>query len=54
MLSGGRACHACSFSCIFVRFGCIFYSFVHLSSFNPKNTKGRQKHTFLTLVLKKG
>ncbi|KAJ0621880.1 hypothetical protein HanIR_Chr01g0013751 [Helianthus annuus] len=23
-----------------------FASFVHLSSFNPENTKGRQKHTF--------
>ncbi|MFS7900483.1 hypothetical protein Hanom_Chr00s116511g01809911 [Helianthus anomalus] len=46
MLSGGRACHVCSFSCICVRFSCLFASFVHLSSFNPENTKGRQKHTF--------
>ncbi|MFS7953354.1 hypothetical protein Hanom_Chr07g00617561 [Helianthus anomalus] len=32
--------------CIYVGFGCIFASFVRLSSFNPENTKGRQKHTF--------
>ncbi|MFS8015850.1 hypothetical protein Hanom_Chr15g01361571 [Helianthus anomalus] len=29
------------FLCIYVGFGCIFASFVHLSSFNPENTKGR-------------
>ncbi|MFS7930798.1 hypothetical protein Hanom_Chr04g00348511 [Helianthus anomalus] len=54
MLSRGRACHVYSFSCIYVRFCCIFVPFVHLSSFGPENTKGRQKHTFPTLVLKKG
>ncbi|MFS7992596.1 hypothetical protein Hanom_Chr12g01084161 [Helianthus anomalus] len=48
----GRCCrgdgHATflPFLCIYVGFGCIFASFVHLSSFNPENTKGRQKHTF--------
>ncbi|KAJ0534002.1 hypothetical protein HanIR_Chr09g0414851 [Helianthus annuus] len=34
------------FLCIYVGFGCIFASFVHLNSFNPENTKERQKHTF--------
>ncbi|MFS7922004.1 hypothetical protein Hanom_Chr03g00243531 [Helianthus anomalus] len=42
----GRAIHFCSFSCIYVRFSCLFASFVTLSSFNPENTKGRQKHSF--------
>ncbi|KAJ0575680.1 hypothetical protein HanIR_Chr05g0215541 [Helianthus annuus] len=46
MLSRGRAIHSCPFSCICVRFSCLFASFVNLSSFNPENTKGRQKHTF--------
>ncbi|KAJ0866175.1 hypothetical protein HanRHA438_Chr12g0548721 [Helianthus annuus] len=54
MLSGGRACHVCSFSCIYVRFCCLFASFVYLSSFNPENTKGRQKHTFSNISTKKG
>ncbi|MFS8022961.1 hypothetical protein Hanom_Chr16g01445721 [Helianthus anomalus] len=54
MLLGGRACHVCSFSCIYVRFSCLFASFVHLSSFNPENTKGRQKHTFSNISTKKG
>ncbi|MFS7985416.1 hypothetical protein Hanom_Chr11g00998121 [Helianthus anomalus] len=54
MLSGGRACHVYSFSCIYVRFNCLFASFVHSSSFNPENTKGRQNILFPTLVLKKG
>ncbi|KAF5806459.1 hypothetical protein HanXRQr2_Chr05g0221761 [Helianthus annuus] len=46
MLSGGRAYHFCSLSCIYIRFCCLFASFVILSSCNPENTKGRQKHTF--------
>ncbi|KAJ0615379.1 hypothetical protein HanIR_Chr02g0073401 [Helianthus annuus] len=46
MLLRGRAIHLCSFSCICVRFSCLFASFVNLSSFNPENTKGRQKHSF--------
>ena len=46
ILSGGRACHVCSFSCIYVRISCLFASFVNLSSFHPENTKGRQKHSF--------
>ncbi|KAJ0601605.1 hypothetical protein HanIR_Chr03g0130671 [Helianthus annuus] len=54
MLSGGRACHVYSFSCIYVRFSCLFASFVHLSSFNPEITKGRQKHTFSDISTKKG
>ncbi|KAJ0613449.1 hypothetical protein HanIR_Chr02g0051401 [Helianthus annuus] len=54
MLSRGRACHVYSFSCIYVRFSCLFAYFVHLSSFNPENTKGRQKHTFSNISTKKG
>ncbi|KAJ0479991.1 hypothetical protein HanIR_Chr13g0626391 [Helianthus annuus] len=54
MLSGGRAFHVCSFSYIYVRFSCIFASFVHLSSFNSENTKGRQKNTFSNISTKKG
>ncbi|KAF5787198.1 hypothetical protein HanXRQr2_Chr10g0450071 [Helianthus annuus] len=54
MMSGGRACHFYSFSCIYVRFSCLFASFVTLSSFNPENTKGRQKHTFSNISTKKG
>ncbi|KAJ0533816.1 hypothetical protein HanIR_Chr09g0412741 [Helianthus annuus] len=54
MLSGGRACHVCSFSCIYVRFSCLFASFVYLGSFNPENIKGRQKHTFSNISTKKG
>ncbi|MFS8003544.1 hypothetical protein Hanom_Chr13g01215201 [Helianthus anomalus] len=54
MLLRGQAVHFCSLSCINVRFSCLFASFVNLSSLNPENTKGRQKHTFPTLVLKKG
>ncbi|MFS7945496.1 hypothetical protein Hanom_Chr06g00524981 [Helianthus anomalus] len=54
MLSRGRAYHVYSFSCIIVRFGCIFASFVHLSSFIPENIKGRQKHTFSNISTKKG
>ncbi|MFS7984078.1 hypothetical protein Hanom_Chr11g00982271 [Helianthus anomalus] len=54
MLSGGRTCHVCSFSCIYVRFSCLFASFVHLSSFNSENIKGRQKHTFSNISTKKG
>ncbi|KAJ0567574.1 hypothetical protein HanIR_Chr06g0286401 [Helianthus annuus] len=46
MLLRGRAIYLCSFSCIYVRFSCLFASFVNLSSFNPENTKGRQKHSF--------
>ncbi|MFS7999145.1 hypothetical protein Hanom_Chr12g01162551 [Helianthus anomalus] len=46
MLLRGRAIHLCSFSCIYVIFSCLFASFVNLSSFNPENTKGRQKHSF--------
>ncbi|MFS8008375.1 hypothetical protein Hanom_Chr14g01272031 [Helianthus anomalus] len=42
------------FFCIYVRFRCIFVSFVHLCSFNPENTKGRQKHTFSNIGTKKG
>ncbi|MFS8019198.1 hypothetical protein Hanom_Chr15g01401041 [Helianthus anomalus] len=53
MLSGDRACHVCSFSCIYVRFSCLFASFVHLSSFNPENRKGRKKHTFSNISTKK-
>ncbi|MFS7978416.1 hypothetical protein Hanom_Chr10g00915231 [Helianthus anomalus] len=41
-----RAIHCCSFSCIYVRIGYLFASFVNLSSFHPENTKGRQKHSF--------
>ncbi|KAJ0566877.1 hypothetical protein HanIR_Chr06g0278471 [Helianthus annuus] len=51
---GGRACHVCPFSCIYVRLGCLFASFVYLSSFNHENTKGRQKHTFSNISTKKG
>ncbi|KAJ0481233.1 hypothetical protein HanIR_Chr13g0640351 [Helianthus annuus] len=54
MLSRGRACHVYFFSCIYVRFGCIFVPFVQLSSFGPENTKGRQKHTFFNISTKKG
>ncbi|KAJ0908414.1 hypothetical protein HanRHA438_Chr07g0310181 [Helianthus annuus] len=54
MLSGGQACHVCSFSCIYVRFSCLFASFIHLSSFNPENSKGRQKHTFSNISTKNG
>ncbi|MFS7966512.1 hypothetical protein Hanom_Chr09g00774601 [Helianthus anomalus] len=54
MLPRGRVCHVYSFSCIVVRFGCIFASFVHLSSFNPENTKGRHQHTFSNISSKKG
>ncbi|MFS7904155.1 hypothetical protein Hanom_Chr01g00032681 [Helianthus anomalus] len=46
MLLRGRAIHLCSFSCIYVRFSCLFASFVNLSSFNPENTKGKEKHSF--------
>ncbi|MFS8028592.1 hypothetical protein Hanom_Chr16g01512321 [Helianthus anomalus] len=46
MLLRGRAIHFYSFSCIYVRISCLFASFVNLSSFNPENTKGGQKHTF--------
>ncbi|KAJ0878699.1 hypothetical protein HanRHA438_Chr10g0442751 [Helianthus annuus] len=46
MLSGGRACHFCSFSCIYVRFSCLFASLVHLSSFNHENTKRKIKAHF--------
>ncbi|KAJ0948974.1 hypothetical protein HanRHA438_Chr01g0033641 [Helianthus annuus] len=53
MLSRGRTCHVYSFSCIYVRFSCIFASFVHLRLFNPENTKGRQKHTFSNISAKK-
>ncbi|KAJ0566770.1 hypothetical protein HanIR_Chr06g0277321 [Helianthus annuus] len=53
MLSRGRACHVYSFSCIYVRFCCIFVPFVYLSSFGPENTKGRQKHTFSNISTKK-
>ncbi|MFS7935881.1 hypothetical protein Hanom_Chr05g00408771 [Helianthus anomalus] len=53
MLLRGRACHVYSLSCIYVRFSCLFASFVHLISFNPENTKRRQKHIFPTLVLKR-
>ncbi|MFS7986365.1 hypothetical protein Hanom_Chr11g01009461 [Helianthus anomalus] len=54
MLSRGRAIHFCSFSRIYVGFCCLFASFVNLSSFNPENTKGRQKHTFSNISTKKG
>ncbi|MFS7945562.1 hypothetical protein Hanom_Chr06g00525731 [Helianthus anomalus] len=54
MLSRGQACHVCFFSCIHVRFCCIFVPFVHLSSFGPENTKGRQKHTLSNISTKKG
>ncbi|KAJ0480053.1 hypothetical protein HanIR_Chr13g0627091 [Helianthus annuus] len=50
----GRAIHLCSFSCIYVRFSCLFASFVNLSSFNPENTKGRQKHSFSNISTQKG
>ncbi|MFS7912333.1 hypothetical protein Hanom_Chr02g00128751 [Helianthus anomalus] len=36
------------------RFNCLFASFVNLSSFNPENTKGRQKHIFSNISTKKG
>ncbi|MFS7976702.1 hypothetical protein Hanom_Chr10g00895531 [Helianthus anomalus] len=54
MLSRGRACHVYSFSCIYVRFCCIFVPFIQLRSFSPENTKGRQKHTFSDISTKKG
>ncbi|MFS7944815.1 hypothetical protein Hanom_Chr06g00516671 [Helianthus anomalus] len=54
MMSGGRACHICSFSYIYVRFSCLFASFVHLSSFNPENTKGKQTYIFSNINTKKG
>ncbi|KAJ0509945.1 hypothetical protein HanIR_Chr11g0534881 [Helianthus annuus] len=53
ILSRGRAYHVYSFSCIYVRFGCIFVPFVQLSSFSPENTKIRQKHTFSNISTKK-
>ncbi|MFS7974304.1 hypothetical protein Hanom_Chr09g00867101 [Helianthus anomalus] len=53
MLSGGRACHVCSCSCIYVRFICFFASFVPLSSFNHENTQERKKHTFSNISTKK-
>ncbi|MFS7977408.1 hypothetical protein Hanom_Chr10g00903621 [Helianthus anomalus] len=49
-----RAVYFYSFPCIYARISCLFASFVNLSSFHPENTKGRQKHSFPTLVLKKG
>ncbi|KAM0048944.1 hypothetical protein Hdeb2414_s0008g00280211 [Helianthus debilis subsp. tardiflorus] len=54
MLLRGRACHVYYFSCIYVRFSCLFASFVHLSSFNPENTKGRQNQTFSSISTKQG
>ncbi|KAJ0601526.1 hypothetical protein HanIR_Chr03g0129521 [Helianthus annuus] len=54
MLSRGRAIHFCPFSCIYVRLCCLFASFLNLSSSNPENTKGRQKHTFSNISTKKG
>ncbi|KAJ0443260.1 hypothetical protein HanIR_Chr16g0818791 [Helianthus annuus] len=54
MLLEVRECHVCSFSCIYVKFSCVFVSFVILSSFNPENTKGRQKHTFSNISTEKG
>ncbi|MFS7912928.1 hypothetical protein Hanom_Chr02g00135621 [Helianthus anomalus] len=53
MLLRGRAVHFCSLSCIYVRFSCLFTSFVNLSSFNSENAKGRQKHTFSNISTKK-
>ncbi|MFS7911180.1 hypothetical protein Hanom_Chr02g00115021 [Helianthus anomalus] len=53
MLSRGRTCHVYSFSCIYVRVRCNFVPFVQLCSFNPENTKGRQKHIFSNISTKK-
>ncbi|MFS7987415.1 hypothetical protein Hanom_Chr11g01022411 [Helianthus anomalus] len=53
MLPMGRTCHFIPSSCIYVGFGCLFVHFVLLNSFSPKNSKGRKKHAFPTLVLKR-
>ncbi|MFS7896714.1 hypothetical protein Hanom_Chr00s005611g01729511 [Helianthus anomalus] len=44
--------HVCKFV-IYTGFGCIFIPFVHLSSFNHVNSKGRQKQTFSNISTKK-
>ncbi|KAJ0577421.1 hypothetical protein HanIR_Chr05g0235781 [Helianthus annuus] len=49
-----RAVYFCSFSCIYARISCLFASFVILSSFNPENAKGRQKHYFSNISTQKG
>ncbi|MFS7924597.1 hypothetical protein Hanom_Chr03g00274501 [Helianthus anomalus] len=49
----GRTCHAVPSLCIYVGFGCLFASFVRLSSFGPVNSKGTKKRDFSNISTKK-